>query len=318
MSRPSQADLVEALLRDFAGRQPFRAGSFIVTVYGDAVAPRGGRLSLASLLALMAEVGANESLVRTAVSRLSADGWLSGERRGRRSFYRLTDSGSRRFEEATRRIYFGPPTEWDGAWQVVLIPGGAGAAREALRKELRWLGFGQAAPGVLIHPMPDRDALAALLSSPEAADTAILVSGGPDAAPTRKAVELLVAEGWTLEALAEGYRRFLERFAPLAESLASRLELDPLHCLLLRLLLIHEYRKVILRDPMLPLDLLPRDWPGQEAQQLCRGIYAAVVGGAEAWVSETLRRDDGALPPPGPDFWARFGGLPQKARAAAG
>ncbi len=309
MSDCSQSALAEGLVRDFAAQQPIRAGSFIVTIYGDAVAPRGGTLALVSLLALMSEVGASESLVRTAVSRLSADGWLSGRRRGRHSFYSLTETGSRRFEEATRRIYLGAPPSWAGTWEVVLLPGGAGDGREALRKALRWLGFGQVGPAVMIHPQPDREALAAVLAEPGAAGAALLISGTTEISDKAAALQRLVAESWDLEALAAGYRQFLFRFAPLGEALAAGCELAPLECLMVRLLLIHEYRKVILRDPALPTALLPEDWPGREAQALCRRIYAAVVEGAEAWVSGNLRRDDGALPPPGAEFWARFGGL---------
>ena len=309
MSASSQSALAEGLVRDFAAQQPIRAGSFIVTIYGDAVAPRGGTLALVSLLALMSEVGASESLVRTAVSRLAAEGWLSGRRRGRNSFYSLTETGSRRFEEATRRIYLGTPARWTGSWEVVLLPGGAGNGRDALRKALRWLGFGQAGPAVMIHPQPDRAALAELLAQPGAAEAALLISGSA-AIPDRAAVlQRLVAESWDLEALAAGYRDFLSHFGPLASALSEGSELSPLECLLVRLLLIHAYRKVILRDPALPAVLLPEDWPGGEAQTLCRLVYAAVAEGAEAWVSENLRRDDGALPPAGEDFWTRFGGL---------
>ncbi len=309
MSNPSQSALAKGLLRDFTAQQPFRAGSFIVTIYGDAVAPRGGTLSLVSLLALMSEVGASESLVRTAVSRLSADGWLKGRRQGRHSFYSLTETGRRRFEAATRRIYLGIPPAWSGTWEVVLLPGGAGEGRESLRKALRWLGFGQAGPGVMIHPQPDKEALAAVLDEPAAAESAFLISGTAEVAHKSDVLKRLVAENWDLEALATGYRQFLARFGPLGETLVAESQLSALESLLVRLLLIHEYRKVILRDPALPAALLPEDWPGREAQTLCRRIYAAVVEGAETWVAENLHRDDGALPPPGTDFWSRFGGL---------
>jgi len=309
MSVSSQSALAEGLVRDFAAQQPIRAGSFIVTIYGDAVAPRGGTLSLVSLLALMSEVGASESLVRTAVSRLAADGWLKGRRQGRHSFYSLTEAGSRRFEAATRRIYLGTPAGWAGAWEVVLLPGGTGEARESLRKALRWLGFGQAGPAVMIHPQPDREALAGVLAEPGVADVALLISGTATVTDKSALLERLVAESWDLEALAAGYRQFLAGFGPLSETLGAGSELTPLECLLVRLLLVHEYRKVILRDPALPAALLPEDWPGREAQALCRRVYAAVVEGAEAWVSENLRRDDGALPPSGAEFWSRFGGL---------
>lgn len=135
MTELSQADLVDQLVAAFASQKPIRAGSFIITIYGDAVAPRGGAASMQGLLTVMDTVGVSDSLVRTAVSRLVSDRWLARTRVGRRSFYRLTDSGRRRFEEATRRIYAGPPTPIGtatGAWfwsPVAPASGGSGCAR---------------------------------------------------------------------------------------------------------------------------------------------------------------------------------------------
>lgn len=317
MASAPQQSLARALVRDFAGQQPIRAGSFIITLYGDSIAPRGGTLSLASLLALMTEFGANESLVRTAVSRLAADSWLSGRKLGRRSYYSLTDPGRRRFEEATRRIYAGPPVSWDGSWRLVLIPGGAGERRDSLRKELRWLGFGQAAPGVLLHPSADPRAVSEVLEQTGAGERAILISGASDLPVAGTALSQLVADAWNFDDITEGYRRFLGRFRPLAQAFSDGNALSPLESLQVRLLLVHEFRKVVLRDPMLPLDLLPGDWAGQEARTLCRDIYAAVVGPSEAWVREHLETEAGSLPEPEGAFWQRFGGLPQAQRQGA-
>jgi len=45
-----------------------RAGSFIVTLYGDVVEPRGGRLWMGNIIETCASMGISETLVRTAVS----------------------------------------------------------------------------------------------------------------------------------------------------------------------------------------------------------------------------------------------------------
>src|SRR5687767_8359362 len=64
------------LLDAFHARTPIRAGSLIVTIFGDAVAPRGGELSLASLVEIMAAFRIGAGVVRTALSRLVAEGWF--------------------------------------------------------------------------------------------------------------------------------------------------------------------------------------------------------------------------------------------------
>ena len=71
-----------------------RAASFIVTIYGDVVEPRGGLLWMGTLIEVCARAGISETRVRTAVSRLVAAGRLEGTREGRRSFYRLTAGGA--------------------------------------------------------------------------------------------------------------------------------------------------------------------------------------------------------------------------------
>ena len=96
-----------ALLTSFERRRPLRAGSLIVTIYGDAIVPRGGSLWLGSLLDMLAGFGVEPGLVRTAVSRLVADGWFERTRIGKQSYYRLSPWGAAEFATATTRIYRG-------------------------------------------------------------------------------------------------------------------------------------------------------------------------------------------------------------------
>jgi len=283
------ADLVDGLVRRFAESRPLRAGSFIVTVYGDAIVPRGGELALASLIRIVEPFGISDTLVRTTVSRLVSEGWLEGERIGRRSFYRLTAGGAERFADATRRIYAGPAPAWDGRLTQIVIPAGAG--REGLRRELLWAGFGSLGPGALVHPAPDREALAHALGH-AARDLAPLIldstiEGG------RAALATLAREAWPLDAVAARYASFRTLFAPLGQASGA---LDPARALDLRLLLIHEYRKAVLRDPHLPAAFLPEGWSGFAAQALAARLYRAVAEQAEARLDVIGETRDGALP----------------------
>ena len=88
----SPAWIGEALAR-FHARRPLRTGSFLVTLWGDAVEPRGGALWLSSLIRLGALFGLGERLVRTTAARLAAEGWLEREPHGRRSLYRTGPAG---------------------------------------------------------------------------------------------------------------------------------------------------------------------------------------------------------------------------------
>ena len=70
-------------------REPSRTGSIAITLFGDAIVPRGGSVALGTLLEFFAAIDVDSSVVRTAMSRLTADGWFEREKVGRNSFYRL-------------------------------------------------------------------------------------------------------------------------------------------------------------------------------------------------------------------------------------
>ena len=124
------------LVDDFRARPTLRAGSLITTVFGDAIAPRGGTVWLGSLIRAMADFGISERLVRTSVFRLAKDGWLQSEQIGRRSYYSLTASGREQFDQATRRIYGEPVGHWDGEWCLLLLSGPAFGNQDALNDRL--------------------------------------------------------------------------------------------------------------------------------------------------------------------------------------
>ena len=77
----------------------------------------------------------------------------------------------------------------------------------------------------------------------------------------------------------------------------------------MRTLLIHAYRRALLRDPLLPAALLPLDWPGAAAHALCRDFYRLTHRSAEAHLAAAYAADGEALPAANAAFHARFGGL---------
>src|SRR5579864_1573064 len=109
----STVTATQGLLRRFRNQRPVRGGSLLVTIFGDSIAPRGGVVTLGSLIQLAAPFGLTERLVRTSVARLAHDDWLVARKDGRRSEYRLTPRGQQRFAEATQRIYSKAPDSWD-------------------------------------------------------------------------------------------------------------------------------------------------------------------------------------------------------------
>lgn len=251
-----------------------RVNSLIITLFGDAIAPHGGAILLKGLVDLMASFGIPATSVRTGAFRLMREGWLTTQKVGKHSEYRLTPAGATRVERACNRIYQPPPPQTDGVWQFVIIPRDqlTPAVRQTLRSDLLWNGYGEIANDVFVHPVIDHGRLREILKQNGcerliAAYSAKMTEGFP-AAPTAT----LVRQCWTLDHLAADYRRFIEEFRPCSEAPDSG-ACDPEDAFRLRTLLIHEFRRILLRDPGLPPDLLPRGWPGHEARKLCETIY---------------------------------------------
>ena len=300
-------DVARWIRRTLADDPP-RARSLIVTVWGDALAPHGGEVWLAGLIRLLAPLGLNDRLVRTSVFRLARDGWLAGETHGRRSRYRLTAGGRARFAAAYRRIYAPPVDDWDGTWDVVVDPPGAAPAkRQRVRDDLRWAGFGTLAPGLFVRPR-----VAGAAPADAVPDHVVRLSA-TDAPDAEAGVPLatIAPSLWDLPAIAHDYRRFLALFGRVIDRFRMRAieRADPAQCFVVRTLLIHAYRRVLLRDPRLPAALLPLDWPGSAAYVLTRDFYRLTHARAEAHLAATLAEDGATWPPADPSFHARFGGL---------
>lgn len=233
-----------------------RAGAFIVTFFGDVVAPRGGAVSTSDIVRVCAGAGLNEGLVRTAVSRLMAAGVLVGQREGRRSFYGLSETARAEFALASRRL-FAPPVR-SGPWVLV-----AGEARD---------GFARVAPGLLLGP------------DPGGTDPVILRGeGGAD-------LRGLVTRLWDLDAYARLWRGFLDEIPAMEPAV------QPEAALHARLALVHRWRGLRLAMPDFPLDVLPNEWTGLAARAAFARAYRALSPLADSHVTATMTAADGPLP----------------------
>src|SRR5690349_7284367 len=272
-------------------REPPRTVPAIRAALGVAMVPRRRSGAHGTLLALFATIDVADAVVRTAMSRLSADGWFAREKVGRNSFYRLVQRERLTFDIATKHIYGPPASDWTGRFELLLIANGGD--RDAARESLKNAGFGTPLPGVWVAPSG--------VPIPEEAKGAIRLEVSAEDDSGRR----LLSESWPLERTAEAYRRFMKSFEPL-RSWAARDKLSDIDAFTARVLLIHQYRRVVLRDPLLPAALLPRDWPGRAARQLCGEIYRGLLPASEQWLDRHASNENGPLPAAGKELSRRF------------
>ena len=281
----NQMSKLDTFIQQAVTAMPISGTSLIASLYGDALLQRGGEVWLGSVAALLEGLGFGERFVRTALFRLNKEEWLDVVRIGRRSFYRLSDKGLRLTRRAEHKIYRASAPEWDGTWLL-------------LRSE-----------GLEKNVLAD---VQSLLHEAGVAENVICFEAHSPLALSRAALRSRVEECWHLTEQNEMYEAFIALFRPLLPLLrdCDPSELTPDRCFQIQLLLIHFYRRVVLKDPLLPEELLPAHWAGQTARQLCINIYQRVSPGALAFVSEKGESSVGELPVPGPLYYQRFGGLP--------
>src|SRR6059058_5457310 len=190
-----------ARIVDQLRKEPSRTGSIVITVFGDAIMPRGGAVWLGTLLEFFKALSIDSGVVRTAMSRLASDGWLERSKFGRNSFYRLNSKGRQTFDTATRHIYDPPRSDWTGRFELLLI--GNGEDRDASRDALKNAGFGSPLPGVWVAPSG--------VPVPEEAAGAIRLEVSAEDDSGRR----LLSESWPLDRTADAYQKFMKTFEPL-------------------------------------------------------------------------------------------------------
>lgn len=234
-----------------------RAWSLLMTVFGDSVQHRGGRIATARLRVLLGRIGVESGTLRTALSRLGQDGWVVGERSGRSSSYRLKGEALKDVLGASQTIYAPPRDKPVGEWVMQL--GGEGGL--------------EIAPGVHLLPADTvakgaaRVAVSGRLTqvAPDLAET--LLSPGHLAARNAMRADIAALDG---------------------------LDPVPLDAAAARTLLIHRWRRLVLRHPELPAELLgPKAGPDLRAE--VARLYHALTPTAEAWLDSA---EDGLDPMP--------------------
>ncbi len=279
---------------DHVRTEPSRTWSIIISLYGDAIVPRGGSVWLGTVLKFCTHLGIADGVVRTAMSRLAADGWLERRRVARNSFYALAERGCATFRAASTHIYSQPPASWHGAFDLVIAD--APGNRDGLRSAMAAGGFGLLAPDMWLAP-------AGQAVPPTLGRHLTLTLTGDNASQ-----RALAARAWPIEEMAEAYSRFLAAFKPLHAVATSRRTLGDLDALAARVLLVHEYRRIVLRDPILPVAVLPARWPGTAARRLCAEVYTRVLPASERWLDAHAVNELGTALPRAAGLRARFRG----------
>jgi phenylacetic acid degradation operon negative regulatory protein len=258
-----------------------QARSALFDLYGDHLRLHGGRAPVAALVRMLAPLDIGAPAVRTAVSRMVRQGWLSPTRLVTGPGYAVTPRAARRLEDAGSRIYRTNVPTWDGSFDLIIAdPSMPRNDRLRFASSLAYLGYGRIGDGTWIatHPSPEADAVIAESGVVLDRFTARRWGGAKDAAA-------LVRRAWDLDRIGREYREFIADLRPVVDGVDTA---DPRAAFTARFRLVHSWRTFLFRDPALPANLLPANWPGAKAAEFFDAHASRLRPGADRFVDECL------------------------------
>ncbi len=265
-------DVIEPLITALHNEGRLRVWSLVVTVFGDAVQQRGGRIATLRLQHLLERVGVEAGTLRTALSRLTHDGWVLRDREGRNSFYRLSESAQAEITAASTAIYAAPVRgeirEWVMASGDLAPIGGIEVAANT------WL--------LAADNLPD-------LSN------YVCITGALTAFPQR----------FTKRVLSADHQAALTALNNDIQALDG-VDLPPLDAMAARMLLIHRWRRIVLRFPDIPPELFAVNAVLPNPRQTVADTYRQLFEASEDWL-ESGEHGLGPKPASNRAFTHRFG-----------
>ncbi len=275
----------------------FSPRAAMLTLYGDYALPKGGEIGIGSLVTLLSNFGLSEQAIRSAVSRMCRSGLLRAKRTNRKSYYSLTSEGHHLLTEGAQRIFQRKNSHWDDNWNIVTysIPETMRQARDRLRLELGWMGYGPLGEATWISPYDLTREVNTLLKKLNIEEYVHVFSAQHQASTDPRKI---VSHCWDLGKIHQKYADFLTEYRPKLEEHRKRLEagetIEPSECFVARFNLIHEYRKLPFFDPDLPLELLPENWLRPQAAALFDEYHGLLTEKANEYFDSVSKNYRGA------------------------
>ncbi|WP_300032884.1 PaaX family transcriptional regulator C-terminal domain-containing protein [uncultured Roseobacter sp.] len=227
-----------------------RVWSLLVSVFGDLARDEGASVDGPVLSDIMTAMGVRPEATRVALHRLRKDGWITSAKSGRISRHSLTAYGRKETIAASGRIY-AKPADFTEDWQVIITDG-----TEA-RDHLRVAGFVQLSPRVYAGSATAKAPVGTLILT---GDTV------PDWAKNAILPERLIRE----------YQALYTQLETISTAADPALDMPPLERAVLRCLLVHTWRRLLLRHPELPPALCPEGWKGHECRRLVTQLLTRI------------------------------------------
>ena len=217
-----------------------RVWSVIISLFGDMAQRPDDQISGAALTRIITPMGIKPEAIRVALHRLRKDGWLESARTGRASTHYLTQYGRDQCASVTSRIYARDPV-LPQELHVLIASGGFG--QEALDEALMLPGYISVNRTTALGYGP----------KPETTHDLLALEADSYSLPDWLKAQLFPAE---LSQSCAALFKVVNSIANPPPGLSSAQVAS------LRTLVVHRWRRIVLRHPDLPIDFHPASWPG--------------------------------------------------------
>src|SRR4051812_7643733 len=237
----------------------------MLMLFGTYALDQGVCLGAGGVIEALGRAGVSAHATRSTLSRMVGRDLLHRRPAGRKMYFGLTERSAAILRDGRARIWQDGAINdrWDGTWTLLSfsLPESMQRERHDLRSRLAWSGFGPVQGGLWIAP-GRVDAAEIVASLGLAAHARVFFA----TAESRTDISELIEDAYDLPELSARYREFLGRWESASggqDPLAERLRLTA------------QWLDAIRRDPRLPVEHLPADWPAARAQKLFRELEQA-------------------------------------------
>ncbi|WP_435230523.1 PaaX family transcriptional regulator C-terminal domain-containing protein [Pseudopelagicola sp. nBUS_20] len=227
----------------FANCGPIRVWSLVITILGDLCQKPEDFITGRALGHLVARLGVNNQALRVALHRLRRDGWIRTERDGRSSNYYLSNQGQTMVVSVRNRIYQSNPPKKIPIYLIVAPPSVSATD--------------------FANTLPE--------SACNLSTRIALFSGDTTLPPNYLQIPLEAnpVPDWITEIIAPSalQSEFCILQKAIRTVLSEQVPTTIVDRTILRLIILHHWRRLILRQSLLADILLPDQWPGAMARR---------------------------------------------------
>lgn len=252
--RPNTCALQHAISA-LRNNEDFRVWSVLVSIFGDLAGNPGDQISGAALSRLTENMGIKPEATRVALHRLRKDGWIVSEKSGRTSKYQLSPVGYAESQRVRARIY-AKHTSAPTQWHLLIDQPVPQSQRLGIDAAKTSEGYLVVSPGVYLGH-----------ATPCPTESFLRFDGKPAHVPDWLRAAIAPPE------LTASYASLEASLRSVLTILASAPVMQPLDIATLRSLVVHNWRRILLRHIDLPAQFYTKTWRGN----VCRGLVSDLL-----------------------------------------